>query len=1397
VVLTLVLSHVVFGAVPARALSFVVNSTGDTADQTLVDGICDTGSLNSQGDVECTLRAAIAEANAQQGTDSILFSIPTTEPGYVASPLAYTIQPATALPIITAPVILDGTSQPDFGATPIIVIDGVAAGVVDGIGLQADDSEIRGLVVQNFADDGIQVGDVGIPAANNLIAGNYVGTDVTGMLDRGNDDGILVYGDNNTIGGTSVADRNVTSGNADDGVSIDRGNNNVILGNYVGLNAAGTGTIANSGEGVAVQFGATGNVVGGSVGNVISGNSLNGIQVRSTGTASTSILGNLIGVNPAGDAAMPNGGPGIHVVSAINTVIGGASPSDRNVISGNTGDGIALHSGATGSVILGNRIGTNTGGTAAIPNGGDGIFADAPGAIIGGSGANEGNLVSGNTGNGVRLEQLNQVVRGNLIGTDITGSLPLGNGGDGIDTGSGTGGSVIGGTSPGSSNIIAFNGGHGVSFRWWPNTSGTVLGNSIFSNGGLGINIAPISTDNAPNPNDAFDVDVGPNDLLNFPEITSALSTSGTTIVNFDLDVPTGDYRIEFFANPSSADPSGFGEGQILVSSVNISHAGTGVEPFSHNFPGTDGDVLTATTTRCTAVSCNGFDVTSEFSATVTAAVGNNPPVLNPIGPQTGDELTLITFTATASDPDSNTLTYSLVGAPTGASIGSSNGVFTWTPTQTQGPASYTFDVVVTDNGTPALTDSETITVTVDEAKSAPILIRPGNRVDTAADSVSLAMTATDTDLPPDILTWSAADLPTGLSIDPVSGEISGILASPGLIARVHTVTVTVDDGNGGVSSVIFAWTVLTGNRRPFAGDDFFSVMEGKTLTVDAPGVLSNDTDPDGEPLGTSLVVAPSQGIVALASDGSFVYMHTSGSDADDSFTYEISDGRGGFDIAVVSISVIRANATPVAEDDVLIVTEDTPLLFDPLANDTDPDGDVLTVGGLVQPTAGLITSESTGELLYTPPQDFAGSTTATYTVRDPYGGSDTAVIRITVLPVNDAPVGSPDKIILTSYLPQVIPVLANDTDPDGDVLTVDSVGKVDRGAVAVDSGAITFTPPDEWVGSTTFTYTVVDPDGASDVAEVTVVLADQTLASARALAIALGADAVTFATLVPPVAAAAITLTMVDSVTLLATVFYQTIAAFQLPLVFLGLSLLVLVGLGSATKVPFLLAGKGREHWSVVLLDRETPLRVYDEPDTNSPIIYNFNPTTESILSTGRPRVIGDMEWIPVHTPRGEGWTDTDHLTEQVDLATFTEDKHPTKVINEFAKLLRTGGDVSSLIADRGIILALTGPPTRLAPKQFAALMGGSRLKRLPTLAGVLHDQEDFHLAVAEPFLSAFDATEQITARVAHSRTALIPSEVLNFRYLALGESTSQAWLVFFEYESGKPRIVGLGIDE
>lgn len=218
---------------------------------------------------------------------------------------------------------------------------------------------------------------------------------------------------------------------------------------------------------------------------------------------------------------------------------------------------------------------------------------------------------------------------------------------------------------------------------------------------------------------------------------------------------------------------------------------------------------------------------------------------------------------------------------------------------------------------------------------------------------------------------------------------------------------------------------------------------------------------------------------------------------------------------------------------------------------------------------------------------------------------------------------------------------------------------------------------------------------------------------------------------------------------------------------------------------------------WAVVLVGQQQTLPVYGEP-AGSNIIYSYGPRATGIASTGKTTMLRSTEWLPVETPRGEGWVYCHYLTEEVDLEEFAGDSRPSELVHEFASRMRSGRDLSPLVSRRGLVVAMTGPPTKIAPDRLEELLGKSRLHRFPTTDNSLDANEVFEVAVARPFIEAYDATDVVTASTPHSRRSLIPTECWNFPYLALGiRDRVQPWLVFFEYRDGRVSIAGLGIDE
>ncbi|NOS69186.1 MAG: hypothetical protein HOP33_04570, partial [Verrucomicrobia bacterium] len=302
---------------------------------------------------------------------------------------------------------------------------------------------------------------LGISGANttgNVVAGNLIGLNPAGNTAMPNGwSGVSIFGgaQSNLIGGTSAAARNLISGNSLQGVTVsDLGTTgNEIAGNYIGLNAAGTAA-PNGWSGVQLYGGAQANVIGGSsvgAGNVISGNSFQGVLLTGTNTSGNVIAGNYIGLNPAGSGAIGNGWSGLEIYGApASNVVGGTVTGSRNVISGNGNYGVFIGNGGTdGNVVSGNYIGVDTSGTLALANAWSGlsVYGGAKGNLIGGNSANAGNVISGNANYGVTLsgaDTSGNLVQGNLVGLDATGTQPLGNGWDGVSLYGGASGNVVG-----------------------------------------------------------------------------------------------------------------------------------------------------------------------------------------------------------------------------------------------------------------------------------------------------------------------------------------------------------------------------------------------------------------------------------------------------------------------------------------------------------------------------------------------------------------------------------------------------------------------------------------------------------------------------------------------------------------------------------------------------------------------------------------------------------------------------------------------------------------------------------------------------------------------------------------------------------------------------------------
>ncbi|CAN0588029.1 unnamed protein product, partial [Ectocarpus sp. 12 AP-2014] len=299
-----------------------------------------------------------------------------------------------------------------------------------------------------------------------------------------------------------------------------------------------------------------------------------------------------------------------------------------------------------------------------------------------------------------------------------------------------------------------------------------------------------------------------------------------------------------------------------------------------------------------------------------------------------------------------------------------------------------------------------------------------------------------------------------------------------------------ISDGNGGTDTATVSLSV--GANGPVSGtDDAYSVDEDGTLGVAAAGVLSNDTDADGDALTASLISDVSNGSLTLNGDGSFSYTPDANFNGTDSFVYAVSDGNGSEDSATVEITVNAVNDAPVAvDDDGLSTAFGAALLIstaDLLANDTDVDGDTLVVTGVGGATGGTVALVG-GTITFTPTAGFSGPASFDYDISDGNGGTDTATVSVSV-GANAAPVGTADGYSVDedgTLSVAASGVLSNDTDGDGDPLSAALLSDVSNGSLTLNGdGSFDYTPDADFNGTDSFSYTVSDGNGGTDTATV------------------------------------------------------------------------------------------------------------------------------------------------------------------------------------------------------------------------------------------------------------------------------------------------------------------------
>ncbi|GAA4594007.1 putative repeat protein (TIGR01451 family) [Actinoplanes octamycinicus] len=477
-----------------------------------------------------------------------------------------------------------------------------------------------------------------------------------------------------------------------------------------------------------------------------------------------------------------------------------------------------------------------------------------------------------------------------------------------------------------------------------------------------------------------------------------------------------------------------------------------GDDPFTYTITdvwgGSDSAVVTVRTPNAGPVALD------DAAAVDTGGTVTVPVTANDSDPN-GDPLTVVAVT----DPHQGTLSFA-GGGITFSPLLTVVGLVTFTYTVSDGQATTTAQLTVdVANAVPTASD-DLATVAYAGAVTVPVL---GNDQDINGDTLGVVSTG-----------------PAGHGTVSISGRDVVYQATDPGFSGTDTFDYTIDDNRNGRATATV--TVLVANAPPVVAD---VVTSTAYRTAKPLPVLAGAADPNGDPLSVIGATDPAHGVVVRNPDGTLTYMPDAGWSGSDSFTFTVGDNRGGTDTGTVTVVV--ANAPPVARPDAVTLPAGLPATIDVLVNDDDPNGDPLTVSVDVAPLHGVATV-SGGRIVFQPAPGWSGADTLHYTITDGRGGTSGATVTIGL--VNAPPTARPDTASTPTDTAVPIAVTANDDDPNGDPVTLLSWTTAANGTVAAGpAGSVIYTPAGGFTGADTFNYTITDPAGKPATATVTVVV--------------------------------------------------------------------------------------------------------------------------------------------------------------------------------------------------------------------------------------------------------------------------------------------------------------------
>ncbi|MBN8587765.1 MAG: tandem-95 repeat protein [Rhodothermia bacterium] len=442
-----------------------------------------------------------------------------------------------------------------------------------------------------------------------------------------------------------------------------------------------------------------------------------------------------------------------------------------------------------------------------------------------------------------------------------------------------------------------------------------------------------------------------------------------------------------------------------------------------------------------------------------------------------------LNLTVNDSDPDGDVLTAQPITQPKHGALALVNNLWIYTPNKDFfGADDFTYQA---KDPQQAGSNTAQVKIIVTPVNDPPVATADNYTTDEDV-SILLDLLANDSDAEGGTLTVVIASSPKNgtFTFDQQGQRI--YKPNPDFNGSDEFMYLVQDTDNARSEAVKVNITVRPINDAPIATENTYQTNFNTTLNVQAPGILANDSDVDGDVLEAVLISNVSSGTLTLLANGGFTFVPLAGFTGEVGFTYQAKDPSGARSgVAQVTITVgANPNRPPVAVKDEITTDEDTAVNLNLLANDTDPNQDPLTIEVLTQPAKGLLSTNQQGQLVYTPNKDVNGVDTFTYRAKDPAGAtSGAATVTLTIRPVNDPPIAQPDRYSTNEDTQVILNLVANDSDVDGDVLTVGVVSQPTNGTLGFDQqNNRVYKPNANFFGADQFTYRVTDTSGATSV---------------------------------------------------------------------------------------------------------------------------------------------------------------------------------------------------------------------------------------------------------------------------------------------------------------------------